>query len=520
MRHLSCTCAAPAGTDAERMTPSRRALSASPATVWVTRLPGWGWYLSGGAALVGVYFLLAVTHDAGTVQVAVYGAISLSAPVAVLVGVRRHSPDHRLPWYLVGAGQTAYGIGDVAFYLQRLVSGVNAGLFPDLCYLASYPMTAAGLVLFIRQRTRGLDLASLIDTAIVGLGAGLVMWVYLLAPQLAGTTQSLPAEMTAVAYATLDLLVGTLAIRMALGCTEVTTVHRLLYGWVGGLFTADIAFGYLQLTGGYRPGGVLDLLWLMSALALGAAALHPSMRALDQSAPAPEPIVGLGRLSALALTCLAPPALLYLEYLQRAPLHVPLIAAASAGLFLLALARMKVLADGQRHAAITDSLTGLRTRRFLREAMLRQAGPGTGLLLLDVDHFKKINDAHGHGAGDEVLVELARRLLVTVRRGDVVARYGGEEFAVLLPRTDVTEIAASAERIRQSMAATPIAAGGRLLPVTVSVGGAALRPGQGIDEWIADADRALYTAKGAGRNRVVTPATALAPHLPVDAWAA
>jgi two-component system cell cycle response regulator len=398
-------------------------VSASPATVWVTRLPGWGWYLCGGAVLVGVYFLLAVIDGAGTVKVAVYGAISLSAPVAVLVGVRRHSPRRRLPWYLVGGGQAAYGI-------------------------------------------------------------------------------------------------GTLAIRMALGCTDVTATHRLLYGWAGGLFTADIAFGYLQLTGGYDPGGVLDLLWLTSALALGAAALHPSMRVLDQSAPAPEPIIGFGRLSALAVTCLAAPALLYLEYLQRAPLHVPLIAAASAGLFLLALARMKVLADGQRHAAITDSLTGLRTRRFLQEAMLRQVGPGTGLLLLDVDHFKKINDGYGHGAGDEELVELARRLLATVRRGDVVARYGGEEFAVLLPRTDVAEMAASAERIRQSIAATPMSGAGRLLSVTVSVGGAALRPGQSIDEWIADADRALYAAKDAGRNRVVTPALARATHLPVDVWAA
>jgi two-component system, cell cycle response regulator len=495
-------------------------VSASPATVWVTRLPGWGWYLCGGAVLVGVYFLLAVIDGAGTVKVAVYGAISLSAPVAVLVGVRRHSPRRRLPWYLVGGGQAAYGIGDVAFYLQRLVAGVDAGPVADLCYLASYPMTAAGLALFIRQRTGGRDLASLIDTAIFGLGVGLAMWVYLLAPQLAGTTQSLPVEMTAVAYAVMDLLVGTLAIRMALGCTDVTATHRLLYGWAGGLFTADIAFGYLQLTGGYDPGGVLDLLWLTSALALGAAALHPSMRVLDQSAPAPEPIIGFGRLSALAVTCLAAPALLYLEYLQRAPLHVPLIAAASAGLFLLALARMKVLADGQRHAAITDSLTGLRTRRFLQEAMLRQVGPGTGLLLLDVDHFKKINDGYGHGAGDEVLVELARRLLATVRRGDVVARYGGEEFAVLLPRTDVAEMAASAERIRQSIAATPMSGAGRLLSVTVSVGGAALRPGQSIDEWIADADRALYAAKDAGRNRVVTPALARATHLPVDVWAA
>ncbi len=491
---------------------------ASWATAWVPRLPGWGWYLCGGSALIGGYFLLVAARAGGVLQVLLYGIVSLSAPVVVLIGVRRHGSRRRLPWCLVAGGQAAYGIGDVMFYLQRLKPDLTTDPIPDVCYLLSYPLMAGGLLLFIRRRTPGRDLASLIDTAIVGLGAGLVMWVYLLAPRIATTTQPWPVT---VAYTAADLLLGTLGIRMALGCTDVTAAHRLLYGWVAGLVTADIAYGYLQLTGAYHPGGLLELLWPASALALGAAALHPSMRALDESAPVPEPTVRVGRLSALTLTCLTAPALLYLEYLQNAPLNVPLIAAASAGLFLLAMARMKVLADAQRHAAITDPLTGLRTRRFLREAMLRHTGHDTGLLLLDVDHFKKVNDTYGHTAGDEVLVELARRLLTAVRRGDVVARYGGEEFAVLLPRTGAAEIAALAERIRLSVAATPVSAAGRPLTVTISVGGAALRPGQSLDELIADADRALYAAKESGRNRVVTtPEAVVATHHPVSLQAA
>ncbi|AEV84304.1 hypothetical protein ACWT_3281 [Actinoplanes sp. SE50] len=469
----------------------------------VTFLAECGWYLSTGTALVAGYFLLALVPGSGLLRLVAYATVVLSVPVAVTIGVRRHGCHRPLRWYLAAAGQGTYGIGDVIFYLHRFVVDVDTDLASSLCYLLSYPLMAAGLLGFIRRRAAGRDVASLIDTAIVGLGAGLVMWVYLLAPGLADATRSSAVKTTVLASAVMDLVLGILAIRLALGDIRVVPAYRLLLLWIGGLVTADLTYGYLQLTGGYRAGDVLDLLWLASALALGAAALHPSMRSLDRSPAAPEQPISTGRLAALALTCLTAPALLYLEYLQRAPLHVPLIAAASAGLFLLALARMKVIADGQRRAAITDPLTGLRTRRFLREAMHRHAGPDTWLLLLDLDHFKEINDRYGHTAGDDVLREVSQRLLAARRRGDVVARYGGEEFAILLPKTTVVEIAAMAEQIRQSVAGAPIATTGHSLRVTASIGGATWDDGHSLDELIAEADHALYAAKRAGRNRVM-----------------
>jgi diguanylate cyclase (GGDEF)-like protein/PAS domain S-box-containing protein len=148
--------------------------------------------------------------------------------------------------------------------------------------------------------------------------------------------------------------------------------------------------------------------------------------------------------------------------------------------------------------ALTDALTGLATRRhFLAEAEreVRRArrGHALSLLLLDVDHFKDINDRRGHAAGDRVLVELGRTLRAVMREVDVAGRLGGEEFAVLLPDTDEPEAFAAAERLREALAGTK--------DFTVSIGVATLEPGDDDPaELIGRADTAMYEAKRAGRN--------------------
>ncbi len=161
--------------------------------------------------------------------------------------------------------------------------------------------------------------------------------------------------------------------------------------------------------------------------------------------------------------------------------------------------------------AITDALTGLRTRRFFEEAIgtetvrALRSGNSLGLLILDIDHFKRINDSYGHDGGDRVLREVADRLRSCVRPGDVVARYGGEEFAVVLPETGEQETTRIGERIRTSLASAPIAANEQTwISVSISVGAAALpRHGRTPDELVLTADRALYAAKRTGRNRLI-----------------
>jgi diguanylate cyclase (GGDEF)-like protein len=161
-------------------------------------------------------------------------------------------------------------------------------------------------------------------------------------------------------------------------------------------------------------------------------------------------------------------------------------------------------------AARTDPKTGLlNATAWQREAdgevaRALRSGMPLALLLIDVDHFKRVNDSHGHLIGDEVLRALAAELRQQVRESDVVGRFGGEEFTVLLPRTDTAGACGIAERLRGSTATLSISAADARISVTVSIGVSVLgQHGSDLFELLAAADLALYRAKDAGRNQVM-----------------
>ncbi len=162
-----------------------------------------------------------------------------------------------------------------------------------------------------------------------------------------------------------------------------------------------------------------------------------------------------------------------------------------------------------RALAQHDGLTGVHNRRHLLDflerelARCRRHGRPLSLVLLDLDHFKRVNDERGHLAGDEVLRGLARLVAPLARREDCFARYGGEEFALVLPETELEGARLLAERIRRSVEELELRHDGRPLRVTVSGGVAELRPGmEGSVALLAAADELLYRAKADGRNRI------------------
>jgi two-component system cell cycle response regulator len=172
--------------------------------------------------------------------------------------------------------------------------------------------------------------------------------------------------------------------------------------------------------------------------------------------------------------------------------------------------------DQSLELAVTDQLTGLHNRRYMEsqlEALVRRAVVGGGdpvaLLVIDIDHFKKINDGFGHAVGDEVLREFAVRLASNVRAIDLPVRFGGEEFVVVMPDTQLDHALRIAERIRLHVAGSPfrVMGGEELLTVTISIGVAAsLGDGDDQAKLVRRADEAMYEAKVGGRNRVIARA--------------
>lgn len=160
------------------------------------------------------------------------------------------------------------------------------------------------------------------------------------------------------------------------------------------------------------------------------------------------------------------------------------------------------------HAALTDGLTGMQNRRYFDEALkeyiaeFRRIGKPVGLMLLDLDHFKEVNDTHGHDAGDEVLRAVADCLKGLTRYHDVAARLGGEEFAVVTPNLDAAGLEKFAERIRKAIFGMSVLAGNVRLKVTTSVGLAVWDGKEPAEDFYRRADQQLYEAKRLGRNRV------------------
>jgi len=162
-----------------------------------------------------------------------------------------------------------------------------------------------------------------------------------------------------------------------------------------------------------------------------------------------------------------------------------------------------------RELATRDALTGLLNRRAMVELLAREhprieRGQGPlSVALLDIDWFKRINDNLGHGAGDEVLRRFATLVNSRLRAADALARWGGEEFLLLMPDTDSASACLAVERLRRKVESLELATPGGALKFTLSAGTVERRPGEPLLEMIARADRALYAAKAAGRNRVL-----------------
>lgn len=251
---------------------------------------------------------------------------------------------------------------------------------------------------------------------------------------------------------------------------------------------------------------------------LVAAVLGESARVLWLHAPRPQPmayhVVGVSLVSAmlilLARAAVQMSAMGVDRMMQPSPIQSVVFTLANMAPLVSTLGFLLMINERLqrelRRMATRDPLTGLVNRRELERSaalLLRDPRAALGVVAIDADHFKRINDTFGHDAGDRVLVALAGRLQSAARPDDVVGRLGGEEFVMLLPGIDAAEALRLAEAARDAVAGHPVAIDGRTLDVTVSIG-VAMREGEAsLVDLLRTADRAMYVAKTEGRNRVV-----------------
>ncbi len=242
-------------------------------------------------------------------------------------------------------------------------------------------------------------------------------------------------------------------------CGVVASSEML--GIIGAIWIYPVALANFFLVG-------RSLAWLITLVAIGVLATHP-------------------------------------EGAQRLELTVSFVATAVVVSFLSAILANRTEAQRRQLETLAshDPLTGVFNRRAMGEELARavelrrRGGLDTSLLLIDIDHFKRINDWHGHAAGDRVLVDFCAILRRNVRSVDMIFRFGGEEFLVLLPGMSGEVLKPFIEKLRAQIAAELRTPSG---PITVCAGGATLRPEHGWEEWINRADMALYRAKASGRN--------------------
>jgi signal transduction histidine kinase len=251
-----------------------------------------------------------------------------------------------LAWYLIAGGQLLFSIGDAYSYYHEWVLGVEVP-FPSVAdglYLAFYPILAAGLLLLVRGRAPGRDAASLIDATIITTGVGMLSWVFLIGPYVRLPDLSLSQRLVSIAYPLGDLLLLAVAVRLwRTGGAGVVSSRLLAFGLLA-LMASDTVYGLSLLNSDWQIGGPIDAVWILYYVALGLAALHPSMVSLSEPMPI-NPRLTRTRLALLAGASLMAPAMLVIQTVRNEPIDVGVIAGGSVVLFLLTLARMGGLAS-------------------------------------------------------------------------------------------------------------------------------------------------------------------------------
>jgi two-component system cell cycle response regulator len=437
-----------------------------------------------------------------------------AAAVVLLALAAHHATGRRRAFYALVAVSTAFGLcGDITWALLVLViHRYPTPSLVDVFYLCGLLMLGPVLWVGFGFGSRGQRVRALLDALM-----WLVVLIYvavtvLIVPQLSGGLLS-AADKVALAETLLAVVAGIwVAGVFMMGQRRIPLGMKLVTLGIAAQAASWVVYSYI-----YTVSPVQDGSWVLTGwqatwalLILGAVA-ELTGDGSDRSRQRAS------RGLSVWVTTVGVVVLLGLILLLSPGVNVDLVAVTAALVgFAIVVTRLHVslsdreqLADEMQTMAETDALTGIPNRRVFDARLTAaadraaQRGETVGVITIDIDRFKAINDGYGHPLGDLVLQQVAARLAKVVRPSDTLSRMGGEEFAVLAPGITMTSIGELAERCRHAVCAYAVSVEGVSIPVTISVG-AACMPGhaQHADELLRVADRALYEAKANGRNVV------------------
>jgi len=460
---------------------------------------------------------------------AAFVPITLVAVASAHRAAGRCRADRRIwqAWSLIALALVFYLLGDVAQLIYESIGSEPSPSLSDPLYLMFYPLFFAGLLRFPMARSRHGGVRLLIDAATIAIGAGSVVWFLVLGPTATESTSSFLTGFVASCYPIGDfvLIVGLIHVLLRV---EVRSAHRalqLLGAGIGLYVVADLIYGWLELHSTYTGGGDINALWMTAtALFVFAAASQGRSLAVSRSVePDGQLLTEQGsRFAALPYLAVAVVFALLIGSQLGGPIF-PTLSLTLAALAVTGLVSVRQiisqhdLLDAHRqlsaaHAKLAllaraDPITTLPNHRALAStidaelARSKRHERSCALLFLDIDHFKEINDACGHAAGDCALRELGELVNKALRSMDTLGRWGGEEFVAVLPEIDAEHAMTIAERVRQTIAAHLFdIAGGTHLTVSLGV---ATYPHDGSTRGalLDAADRAMYAAKWLGRNQ-------------------